>query len=335
MELSSLHFRKNAERSAVSTILRDLSGDKVNFREYSLGVVDKLVNTELVQSKEEKNLVNSLEVLYKTVIVLYMSYLPQSKVELFQTPEELIGMYPEFAFDKNCESELWYDLAKEATRMKKKRNVTEIEGELRHQHAAELDRLLIFRNFMRLSLVVIPPEGNKNILLKVTAKLEGAGQSYITGGDPRPATRRRIRIYERESGIKAKRKNSSGNTFSAQASNTATLSSVNTLNSSSNSNLQLFPSYNADSVGSDSPSRNGGGDFDSSYYPNIEDQAAAAITALSHGRYEDSPLPFPVTVKRVKSEYADQTSSGPIDLSSIVIPEAPYLESALYTFQCI
>lgn len=73
--------------------------------------------------------------------------------------------------------------------------------------SVELSILLSFRNFMKLAMVTIRAEHHKNQLLDICARIvEGHGVRYITGGGQKPATDRRVLIYERESGVVLKQR---------------------------------------------------------------------------------------------------------------------------------
>eukprot|EP01038_Epipyxis_sp_PR26KG_P008209 gene8209-11108_t len=62
----------------------------------------------------------------------------------------------------------------------------------------ELNYLLVFRNIMAVALKFIPSHLNKDLLMKICARLEGSGLEYISGGGSKPATMRRVKIYEVE-----------------------------------------------------------------------------------------------------------------------------------------
>eukprot|EP01038_Epipyxis_sp_PR26KG_P008210 gene8210-11110_t len=70
----------------------------------------------------------------------------------------------------------------------------------------EMKYLLNFRNALKLALNVIPARLNKQVLLKIAAKLEGSSHEYVTGGGQTVATTRRVIIYEKEGRITAKKR---------------------------------------------------------------------------------------------------------------------------------
>jgi hypothetical protein len=65
----------------------------------------------------------------------------------------------------------------------------------------ELQLLLNFRNMLRMTIELIPARLNKQLILKIAARLEGSHNEYITGGGQKPAVQRRVQIYEKEGGI--------------------------------------------------------------------------------------------------------------------------------------
>jgi hypothetical protein len=67
-------------------------------------------------------------------------------------------------------------------------------------------RLLKFRNAMRVALTVLPAHRNKDRLLRIASKLEGAGRDYITGTGQSEDVDRRVAIYEMEGGVEAEKR---------------------------------------------------------------------------------------------------------------------------------
>jgi hypothetical protein len=67
-------------------------------------------------------------------------------------------------------------------------------------------RLLRFRNAMRVALSVLPAKRNKDRLLRIASKLEGAGRDYITGTGQSEDVDRRVAIYEMEGGVEAEKR---------------------------------------------------------------------------------------------------------------------------------
>ena len=68
---------------------------------------------------------------------------------------------------------------------------------------AEQETLMKFRNMMKLAQSFIPAKNHKEHLMDLVTRLvEGRDQKYVTGSGEKPATRRRVLIYEREGEIR-------------------------------------------------------------------------------------------------------------------------------------
>eukprot|EP01040_Poterioochromonas_malhamensis_P006319 gene6319-6801_t len=135
-------------------------------------IVDRYYKISLFQNEQQKLLLSQIQLIFKTTYVLLYSKLPLSQSLLYNTTEELFNDYPEFMIleDQN-----------------------------------ELERLLQFRNYMKIALQIIPASFNKQLLMKIAARLEGSPhRDYITGGGQRPEVTRRCLIYEREGGVTKK-----------------------------------------------------------------------------------------------------------------------------------
>lgn len=70
----------------------------------------------------------------------------------------------------------------------------------------ELLYLLAFRNIIRIALLIIPPQGNKQLLLNIGGRLEGSGNEYITGTGQKVSVTRRVAIYEQEGKVTCQKK---------------------------------------------------------------------------------------------------------------------------------
>ena len=70
----------------------------------------------------------------------------------------------------------------------------------------ELLYLLAFRNIVRVALLIIPPLGNKQLLLNIGGRLEGSGNEYITGTGQKQCVSRRVAIYEQEGRVTCQKK---------------------------------------------------------------------------------------------------------------------------------
>ena len=75
-------------------------------------------------------------------------------------------------------------------------------GQLVDVDSEELVKLLLFRNWMRVALLVITPHYNKGRLLNIVTRIcEGDTVKYISGTVQNAATERRVLIYEKEGNI--------------------------------------------------------------------------------------------------------------------------------------
>lgn len=99
-----------------------------------------------------------------------------------------------------------------------------------HKDQKELNYLLVFLNYIRIAMPIIPAASNKHLLLKIVERLEGSNNHYVCGGGMKPAVRRRIRLIESEGNSPAvKRLNRKKNkrTLKEQANAAAANTSVN------------------------------------------------------------------------------------------------------------
>ena len=122
------------------------------------------------QSVEERKLLFKIEVILKAAMVHYRSSLPEHVFDQLNTIDDLLIDYPSFAADN-----------------------LSIE---------QLQKLLIFRNMMKVALNFIPAKNNKRLLLSICATLEGTATFYSSGGAPSQITSRRKLIFEQESDLK-------------------------------------------------------------------------------------------------------------------------------------
>jgi len=103
-----------------------------------------------------------------SLIKLY-SHHPECKQLFIHTYDELLQSYPEF--------------------------------ETVQYEADEMEKLLLFRNYMKVACCTMQAHNNKGHLLDLVTRLcEGSPEiiKYITGSGEKPTTRRRVLIYERE-----------------------------------------------------------------------------------------------------------------------------------------
>lgn len=106
-----------------------------------------------------------------SLVKLY-SYHPEGKQLFISSFDDLLQSYPEF-------------------------EAIQYESE-------EMEKLLNFRNFMKIACCTMQAHNNKGHLLDIVTRLcEGTPEviKYITGSGERPTTRRRVLIYEREGDV--------------------------------------------------------------------------------------------------------------------------------------
>ena len=127
-----------------------------------------IFEASVYETKEEgKIMLFKLEVILKAAIIHYRSNLPEHVLDQINTVHDLLIDYPTFVAD-NIDDE-------------------------------EREKLLIFRNMMKVALNFIPPRNNKRLLLSICRTLEGTAKFYSNGGAPSRSTGRRKLIFEQES----------------------------------------------------------------------------------------------------------------------------------------
>eukprot|EP01031_Cornospumella_fuschlensis_P043212 gene43212-52824_t len=135
-------------------------------------LTERYYDVQAFQTEKQKVALAQIHIILRTTYVLILSYHEHIKPLLFTSVDQLLQHYPEFQGQD--------------------------DGELRF--------LLNFRNMLRVSLLVVPPRLNKQLLLKIAAHLEGSGKEYITGGGQKPCVCRRVLIYEREGNVRAEKR---------------------------------------------------------------------------------------------------------------------------------
>ena len=133
----------------------------------STSFLASIFDRQMLRSVEGIVLLFKLEVILKAAIVHYRSKLPEYVFDQLNTVDDLLIDYPSFAAD-NIDFE-------------------------------EKQKLVIFRNMMKVALNFIPPRNNKRLLLSICATLEGTAKFYSNGGAPSRSTCRRKLIFEQES----------------------------------------------------------------------------------------------------------------------------------------
>jgi len=139
----------------------------------SLSIIQRYFQRDIFNTPERKLILSQILIVFKTCYVYMISKLPSSLSLRWETDAQFLAAYPEFAEQSEYERSL----------------------------------LLEFRNVVRISLQIIPAPKNKNVLIKVAERLEGADRRYVTGGGQKPAVSRRVAIYLKEGGGEIKPSN--------------------------------------------------------------------------------------------------------------------------------
>lgn len=120
-----------------------------------------------------------IQLIFKACYVLILSLQEESRSLFWDSTDILLEQYPDFSI---------------------------VDEE-------ELQLLLNFRNMVKVTFMLVPPEHNKQTILQIAGRLEGSENVYITGGGQKPAVTRRVLIYEKEGKISGRK-----NTDTAQPS---------------------------------------------------------------------------------------------------------------------
>ena len=129
-------------------------------------IIENYFDVSAYRTVEEKSLLFTIEVVLKAAAVYYRSILPIFIFDSFNTVEELLNDYDAFR-----------------------------EG----IDLFEQQKLLTFRNMMKIALSIIPAKGNKRLLMCICSLLEGSSKLYASGGARSYSTSRRVLIFEKES----------------------------------------------------------------------------------------------------------------------------------------
>lgn len=135
-------------------------------------LTEKYFDVESFKSEQQKVILQQIHLILRTAYVVILSYHENVKPLMWSDVNTLLEHYPQF------------------------------QG----QDEDELKYLLIFRNYLRVALIIIPARLNKQLLLKIAAKLEGSRNEYITGGGQKPCVTRRVEIYEQEGNIQPEKR---------------------------------------------------------------------------------------------------------------------------------
>lgn len=135
-------------------------------------LTEKYFDVDSFKTEQQKLILQQIHLVLRTAYVVILSYHENVKPLLWNDVNKLLENYPQF------------------------------QG----QDEDELKYLLTFRNYLRVSLLIIPARLNKQLLLKIAAKLEGSRNEYITGGGQKPCVTRRVEIYEQEGNIQPEKR---------------------------------------------------------------------------------------------------------------------------------
>lgn len=112
-------------------------------------VVERYYDEDKYNTNELKLIWSQLNLIFKTCYVLIYSYHEKQQYLLWKDVNILLLNYPSF-------NTIFNDIH-------------------------ELNLLLKFRNMLRITIELIPARLNKQIILKIAARLEGSQNEYITG----------------------------------------------------------------------------------------------------------------------------------------------------------
>lgn len=168
---SDFHLFDYLVAERLTQAIKDSNSIELNMKT-TKKVVERYFDVESFKTSDQKSVLGQIQIIMKTCYVLILSYHDSSKA-LMYTMDQFLAVYPDF---RDAVSD------------------------------DELQLLLNFRNMLRLTLVLIPARLNKQIILKIAARLEGSQNEYITGGGQKPAVTHRVKIYELEGGLHAEKR---------------------------------------------------------------------------------------------------------------------------------
>lgn len=185
-----LPFYTKVIEPKILKVIRDADKVDMNHRVHKRLTEKYFDVTEFNKTEQGKLILTQIHIAVRACYVLILAHQADKLSLLWNDVSQLLEAYPEF------------------------------QG----QDEQELRYLLQFRNMMRLALLIVPPRMNKKLLINISARLEGSGKEYITGGGQKPCVSRRVLIYEREGNIQAEKRderirktNSSSCTLSDQS----------------------------------------------------------------------------------------------------------------------
>jgi len=164
---SDFQFFDNLAAVPLRRAISDSNRIEINIKT-TKKVADRYFDEDSFKTPDQRLVWAQIQIIFKTCYVLIFSTHQRQQHLKWPDVRTLISFYPDFA--KLDDSE-------------------------------ELQLLLNFRNMLRMTIELIPARLNKQLILKIAARLEGSHNEYITGGGQKPAVQRRVYIYEKEGGI--------------------------------------------------------------------------------------------------------------------------------------
>lgn len=166
-----LQFYSKVIEPCIPQIISDALAAEVDQRLHKR-LTEKYYDVSKYKTEQEKLILTQIHIAVRACYVLVLSLQVERAHLLWTNVSQLLEVYPEF----------------------------EVEDE------QEQEYLLRFRNMMVLALMIVPPRFNKKLLINISARLEGSGKEYITGGGQKPCVTRRVLIYEREGNVQAEKR---------------------------------------------------------------------------------------------------------------------------------
>jgi len=164
---SDFQFFDNLAAAPLRRAIADSNRIEINVKT-TKKVADRYFDEDSFKTPDQRLVWAQLQIIFKTCYVLIFSTHQKQQHLKWPDVNTLIACYPAFA------------------------NLNDSD---------ELQLLLNFRNMLRMTIELIPARLNKQLILKIAARLEGSHNEYITGGGQKPAVQRRVQIYEKEGGI--------------------------------------------------------------------------------------------------------------------------------------
>jgi hypothetical protein len=135
----------------------------------------------------------------------------------------------------------------------------------------EINFLIAFYRAMMYLTEIMPARQNKNLFIKVAAKLEGSNATYVTGGKNSPQTQRRVEIFELITNVKPRDRDNTKPRKTAQKAKKAKSLAITSFSSSFHS-TQTIDSYSLLSSSSDESDSEASVDDEMQFLQTIEDE---------------------------------------------------------------